>query len=268
MKKTLMLLSIISCLWMNAESKTILLTLSGVDTISYAHEYGFDFISQLACTTSTYTPPYNCYNHFTFYYYNMISAYTLSAGTGYGIRAGKINLDSIKVAPPDSSFKMSPQFDSIPPDSLSSCVGNSYIIKTGVDPRDGRIYFAKIRIVGFRVVDSASHTIVMRFIYACNVNGSRDISTSGLDTFNFPTSTIPSGTTPRSLAFSSGQRVFKVVSDRFVVPKELLVSAVYCSVYNLSGKMLGRILIANKRIIDLTGIKGVAKGVLVVRVER
>lgn len=262
MKKILMLVSIISCLCMNVESKTILLTLSGVDTISYAYEYGFDFINQQACTTSTYTPPYDCNNHFRFYYYDMISAYTLSAGTGYGIQAGKVNLDSIYTAPPDSSFKMSPQFDTIPPDSLSAYVGNSYIIKTGVDPRDASIYFAKIRIVGFRLIDSATHTVEMRFIWACNVNGSRDIATSGLDTFNFPTSTIHSGTTPKPVAFSTEQRVFKVVGDKFRIPKELMAGKVnFIEVFDLRGKRLGAVNVKNNEV----KIDKIGKGVLILK---
>jgi hypothetical protein len=100
------------------------------------------------------------------------------------------------------------------------------------------------------------------------LTGSRDISTSGLDTFNFPTSTIPLGTTQKTLAFSTGQRVFKVVGDKFIISQELIGSSAYCSIYNLNGKMVGRIPISNKSKVDLRGIRGVAKGVLVVKVER
>lgn len=268
MKRILLLLSIILCSLFNAEGKNILLTLSGTDTILTNYEYGFDFINQQACTTLTYEPSYNCYNHFCFVFYPRIGQFDLAVDGGYGIQCGKINLDSIHTAPPDSTFKLSLHIDSIPQDSLSSYVGNSYIIKTGVDPRYSDIYFAKIRILGFRVINSATQTIEMRFLWACNVNSSRDIATSGLDTFNFSTVTIPFSAKQKSITISSGQSVFKVVGDRLVVPKEIRCSAAYCSIYNLNGKMLGRMPITNNSIIDLQGIRRVAKGVLVVKVEK
>jgi hypothetical protein len=256
------------CLLLAGESEISALTLTGTDTILTYHEYGFDFISQLACTTFTYSSGYNCNNHFNFYYDNSIGQFGLTVRSGYGIQAGNVNLDSIKTAPPDSSFKLFLNVDSIPQDSLSSYLGHSYIFKTGVDPRDASKYYAKIRIVGFRMIDSASHTIVMRFLWACNVDNARDLSTSGLDTFHFSNTAITPGPYKKQPNISAGQTVFKVVGDRFLVPKELFGSLAYYTVYNLNGKMLGRISISNKKVVDLTGIKRVAKGVLVVKVER
>jgi hypothetical protein len=245
------------------------LTLTGIDTILTNHEYGFDFINQLACTTSTYNIGYGCYNHFGFVYYPFITQFDLNSYGGYGVQCGKVNLDSIKTAPPDSIFNKTPlHIDSIPQDSLSFNLGNSYIIKTGVDPRYASIFFAKIRFVGFRVVDSASHTIVLRFLWACNVNSSKDISTSGLDTFNLPTSAITNGSSRKSLVFSAGQKIFKVISNRIVVPKELMGTRAYFTIYNLAGKRLDKIPITNNNVIDLSRIKGNTLGVVVVKVER
>jgi hypothetical protein len=263
MKKIVMMLSIICCSWLNVEG----LILSGVDTISYSHEFGFDFINQQACTTFTYNSSYGCYNHFSFFYNSGIGQFELGVEYGYGIQAGKVNLDSIKTAPPDSSFKLSLHVDSIPQDSLSSYVGDSYIIKTGADPRDGWIYFAKIRILGFRVIDSANHQVEMRFLWACNdLAPIRDLTTSGLDTFNLSTTILSQGSSPfRNI---SPNNVFKVVGDRFVIPKEFVGTGAYLTVYDLTGKKLGSVAVGNKAQVDLSSVRGSRGGVMVVRVER
>jgi hypothetical protein len=268
MKRIIFPLSIIFCLGLNVDGKNITLILTGVDTILTNHEYGFDFINEVACTTLTYQPPYDCNNHFKFVYYPMIGQFDLGVNNGYGIQCGKINLDSIRTAPPDSSFKLLQHIDSIPQDSLSTYVGNSYIFKTGVDPRYSSIFFAKIRILGFRVIDSATHRIEMRFLWACNVNSSRNISTSNLDTFHLNTNAISNGATRNPFVYSSRQKVFKVVGDRFIVPKELAGASVNLSVFNVAGKRLGRLLIKEKRVVDLKEIKEKNSGVIIVKIDR
>ncbi len=239
------------------------LILSGVDTLITYKRIGFDFINQKACTTSSNTS--DCIKHFYFhpYFDNTIWNYYIGVDFGYGIYMGKVNLDSLKTAPSDLEFQKSPgRADSIPPDSLLSRVGNSYWIKTGVDPRNNRLYFAKIRIVGFRVIDSASRRVEMRFLYACSPNGSRSIITS-LDTFHFDNTAAQARRGYRGAASLSAGGTFKVVGDRFMVPPELVGSGAVLGVYDLRGKRLGRITVGNRRTIDLGGIRGKGRGVVV-----
>lgn len=250
------------------EVKLFALTLTGVDTILTNHECGYDFINQVACTTCIYSSGYDCYNHFWFFYNLSIGKFEIISNNGYGVQVGKINLDSIKTAPPDSIFNKIPQYiDSIPQDSLSSYVGNSYIIKSGVDPRDASIYFAKIRIVGFKMIDSASHTIVMRFLWACNVNNSRDISTSGLDTFNLPSTAIFNNPARNQLGLVSEQRILKIVGDKLTVPNKFVGTGRNITIYNLSGKLLFNKSILNTNAIDLRKLKGNSQNVLILRIE-
>jgi hypothetical protein len=109
-----------------------------------------------------------------------------------------MNLDSVSWAPSDSAFKARPHpqhVDSLPPDSLSSAIGNVYVIKTGRDPRPIYDYplYAKIKLLDFTVIDAAAHEVEMVFLWACQLSGSRDIATQGLDTFDLATPVLAEG---------------------------------------------------------------------------
>jgi hypothetical protein len=190
---------------------------------------------------------------------------------------GKLNLDSIKSAPPDSLMKddlglgQPYMFLKIAPDSLSKCIGNVYLLKTATDPRPlwATAFYAKIRILKFIVVDSASHNIKMVFLWACQMSGTGDLHTSGLDTFHLDgTATLPRNNASTShAAFSSrNQNVFKVVGDMFTVPKVLIGSGTSITVFDLSGRKLGTVRMGREGSVDLRGY-GAHNGVRVVRVE-
>ena len=103
---------------------------------------------------------------------------------------GKINLDSIKLAPPDSELVDNNGGDlyrvfEVTIDSMQSLKGTSYVIKTRTDPRDQRPFYAKLRILDFIVIDSVNHQVEMVFLWVCNTNG-WILESSGLDTFDFP----------------------------------------------------------------------------------
>lgn len=242
------------------------LIFSGVDTLITYKRFGFDFITEKTCTTTDDTK--DCYSHF---YFNPFSDpllhYDIGVPLGHVIKMGMINLDSLKIAPHDSIFqKYLGRGDSIPPDSLFSRVGHSYFIKTGVDSRCQCKYFAKIRILGFRVLDSANRKVEMRFLWHFSPVGSKDLTTSGLDTFNLNTSVI--AYTPLALHNTIQKSVFKVIGDRFTVPKECLGNGSYLIVYDLAGKRLGKIDVENQSQIYLSKIRGSKGRVKVVKVER
>jgi hypothetical protein len=245
--------------------------LSGVDTLINANsgsgfKPGFDFIEQKACTTSFDYP--GCHNHFLFNLYSYPKWYWhIVIDGGYGAKMGKVNLDSLKTAPSDLEFQKSPaRADSIPPDSLASRVGNSYWIKTGNDPRPAwaGVYYAKIRVLNFRVIDSASRKVEMVFLWAYNGTGVRGVTTSGLDTFHFDNTAAQARRGYSGAASLSAGGALKVVGDRFTVPQELVGSGVVLGVYDLRGKRLGRITVGNRKTIDLGAIAGKGRGGIVV----
>jgi hypothetical protein len=163
-----------------------------------------------------------------------------------------MNLDSIKLAPADSIFTKQPNGhgDDIPADSLSSRIGNVYLMKTATDPRPAfnNAFYAKMRILKFNVVDSAQHQIKMVFLWAFNISGLPDLTTSGLDTFHLDGTTLdrPNNRLANSVnRVSTGQHVFKVVGDRFVLPQELVGRVKWLTVWDLRGKRVGRIEVGN-----------------------
>jgi hypothetical protein len=187
---------------------------------------------------------------------------------------GKINLDSVKFAPPDSILYQEPigKIDSIPPDSLSSRIGNVYVFKTGTDPRPAwnMPFYAKIKILNLIVVDSASHSVKMAFLWAYNNSGTTDLRTSGLDTFHLDTvpTAIRSSTlaSPRNSNLANPQNIFKVAGDFFNVPANLIGLKSHASVFDLSGRKLAEIPLGTSKILDLRRY-GFSKGVLLVRIE-
>ncbi len=253
-------------------SNAFALTYSGVATINDFNKFGFDFLDQVACTTNgSYK---GCYTNF--YIIGSTIATGLVSNNGYGAKMGQVNLDSLKSAPADSIFAKSPStIDDIPFDSLPFRVGNSYWIKTGPDAENNIIYYAKIRILSFPIMDSVKPETAMTFLYALNVAGQPTCVTSGLDTFHlpyYPTGVLPpeaSSSHKTAAYFASGQLVFKVVGDRFFLPKDLEGINGYLSVFSLAGRKLERIAFDGKaRDISLGGVGRSANGAVVVRVER
>jgi hypothetical protein len=252
------------------------LILYGVDTINTRNQVGFDFVTQKSCTTGIISGPFTCVDHFLFTF--NVNQYDLvpdnQDGPAFCINMGKMNLDSIKTAPADSIFTKQPNGhgDDIPADSLSSRIGNVYLMKTASDPRPSYNVplYAKIKILKFIVVDSASHQIKMVFLWAYNDDGTHDLTTSGLDTFHLDGITLnqPNNRLASSVnRANAGQYAFKVVGDRFVLPQELVGKVKWLTVWDLRGKRVGRIEVGNSSLFlelpkDLKG-----KGMFVVKGE-
>ena len=246
---------------------------TGLDTVDTYRRLAFDFVAAIACTTGMgYS---GCFADFNFAAQGSISGgvtrwgYDIVPGGGYGAKEGKVNLDSLTTAPPDSIFTKSYQIaDDIPVDSLQFRVGCSYWIKTAPYPVINQKMFAKLRILSFKVVDSANHKADMRFLWACDLTGDRNVPTSGLDTFHLATSGALSG--PHSqVAAVAGKRSFAAVAGRFIVPQELAGRSGMLAVYSLTGRRLGSIqFTAHTREIDLKKAGILESGVLVVRFER
>jgi hypothetical protein len=63
--------------------------------------------------------------------------------------------------------------------------------------------------------------------------------------------------------------VFKVVGNRFEIPNNLAESATSITVYTLTGKKLGSMVLGkSSRVVDLSSMRRFAKGVLVVRIKK
>ena len=250
------------------------LIFDGLDTLDAGR--GFDFVLQRACTSSTDA---GCNSHFKFFWYSGYYAYLAQLnGQGLMLDLGKLNLDSIKSAPPDSVMKddyglgQLYVFFKIAPDSLSKCIGNVYILKTGIDPRPvwNRSFYAKIKILKFIVVDSTQHQIQMVFLWAFNRSGYPDLTTSGLDTFHLDTiptyARPPERLTNNTFRSSTSRYVFTTATSKFTLPQSLLGAGTFVTVFDLAGKMLGRAVADKNRVVDLRQIAQ-GKGVLVVRVS-
>jgi hypothetical protein len=243
------------------------LIFSGLDTLNIPREKGFDFVTQTACTSYFVN---TCILHFDMQYYSPSLKYMIFVQNGYSINKGKMNLDSIKTAPNDSLFIGSLEVDSIPPDSLSSRIGNVYVLKTGTDPRPfyDVPFYAKIKILKFIVLDSAKHDIKMVFLWAYNRSGDPDLHTSGLDTFHLDSTPISRNASNRPHAGQAATAlVFKVATGKFTVPVALQGSNAFLGVYDLAGKKIGRVAVGNNRVIDMRQFWA-GRGVVVVRVER
>lgn len=240
----------------------------GVATINTNTHPGFDFIQQIACSTGTSSSV--CDQNFDMF--NGLQAISdIESNGGYGVKMGQVNLDSLKTAPVDSVFALSPDWiDQIPFDSLLSRVGCTYWIKTG--PDNGSIFYAKIRIISFPIRDSITPETAMKFLYALNAAGQRTCATSGLDTFHYSQSGVLSpGVSPerKTTEFSSpGQLIFKAAGNKFILPKELEGTSGFLSIFSLIGRRLGRVAFdGNTREINLSGAGWASDGAAVVRVE-
>lgn len=138
----------------------------GLDSILTKSHYGYDMIMKTPCTDIDYSSSENCYDNFVIWYFGVRHAFYLSSNSGgYSINMGKMCLDSIKTAPPDTNLKWVGRCDSIYPNNLSAYIGNSYLFHCGADPRDGSKVYAKIRIIRLEPLDSVNFKMV--FFMAC-----------------------------------------------------------------------------------------------------
>ncbi len=244
------------------------LIVSGLDTLEIPTFYGFDFVVQQSCTTSSYTPPYDCNSHFEFVY-AWVEGYLLMSGLG--LRHGKTNLDSITWAPHDSVFEKegySVHIDSIPPERLQEYVGNVYIIKSGVDPRPfmGNAVYAKIKILELKEVDPENHHVDMAFLWVANRSGIRDL-TSAVDTF---------GTTAVADARESVAKRATVAPRRgaaglvvaangvFVVPPQWRGSVERVGVFDVRGRVVRETALSGRHTVPLLAQRDATDGLMVV----
>jgi hypothetical protein len=160
---------------------------------------------------------------------------------------GILNLDSIKAAPPDSEMVEEIgdaglyRVFNVTPDSLNSLIGTSYVIKTRDDPRRGNPFYAKIRILDFNIIDSATHTAEMVFLWLCNTNG-WSLGSAGFDTFNLDTPTAVALKKQNvTLKNTRAPSVYKVVGNAFTIPQELAGKVTYAEVFDVRGRLLGRV---------------------------
>jgi hypothetical protein len=258
------LILFLTFVYTSAADNQKLLIFSGVDTLNTLDflDY-FDFFLQRPCTSQADYESQAFAEHLHFQWFN--EGYELIVSdVNYPCMKdlGKINLDSIKEAPPDSELVdnlgggLYRVFD-VTPDSLKSLIGTSYIIKTRVDPRYNRPFYTKIRIIDFDVKDSVNHIVEMIFVWAMQTRGTKDLLTSNLDTFDIP---VPIISNPKKNNFLSSnyfksQIVFKTTSNRFVIPEELVGRVKYAEVYDLRGRLIKQLPITNGQgIINLKGI--------------
>jgi hypothetical protein len=227
------------------------LILYGVDTINTKNQYGFDFVAQKSCTVGINNAPFACVNHFLFTsgvnQYNLVP--DAQDGPAYCISMGKMNLDSIKTAPADSIFTKQPNGhgDDIPADSLSSRIGNVYLMKTATDPRPAfnNAFYAKIRILKFNVIDSAQHQIKMVFLWAFNISGLPDLTTSGLDTFHLDGTTLNQPNSRFANSNNSRQSDILITQRSSTVSFALSANSTIIGIYDIDGRLVVKLPVPN-----------------------
>jgi hypothetical protein len=247
------------------------LVVFGIDTMRNDN-FGMDFILQRPCLSSSDN---QCHPHFCV----GLDAVELVAwinGQGLVLDMGKMNLDSIKSAPPDSQMKedfgieISYRIFLIAIDSMQKCIGNCYIFKTGLDSRRGYQMYAKFKILGFNVVDSINHYVKMRFLWVCNRSGYPNLASSGLDTFHLDPPTLNRlGNKLLGIGnhFEAKQYIFKSSGNRFNLPQEYMGKVNRFSVWDLQGKRLAEIKL-NKSNSLIQMPKDLRRnGILIVRAE-
>jgi hypothetical protein len=251
------------------------LILSGIDTMLQSGQCnGMDFILGRPCTSSTDN---GCNGHFNIGYENPDGFRAWLTGQGLVLDKGKMNLDSIKSAPPDSQMKEDLgiglyRIFCIVPDSLKKCIGNCYILKTPIDPRSiwNRPFYAKFKILELNEIDTTIHSIRMVFLWAFNRSGPHDLTTAGLDTFHLETPTLSqpaSNSLMKASHSSASQAVFKVSGNNFSLPHKLLGKVKWLSIWDLQGKRLAEIKL-NKSNSLIQMPKDLRRnGILIVRAE-
>jgi hypothetical protein len=252
------------------------LVIYGIDTLFInGYLFGFDFVMQRACTSSTDN---QCNAHFNIGWSTENFYLAWIMGQGLALDLGKLNLDSIKAAPPDSLMKDNLGLGQlfrifrIAQDSLQNCLGNCYIIKTAIDPRPAiKVHFySKFKILKIMVVDSTNHYIKMVLLWAYNSDALHDLTTSGIDTFHLETPTL--NQSGRNLLrnekyASMNQHAFKVVENDFRLPQAFLGKVKSFSIWNSQGKKLAQIKMdkTNLLIQMPKNLKG--KGLFILRAE-
>ncbi len=255
------------------------LIFSGVDTLHTKlyegyHEGYFDFVLGRPCTSEVDYNSSEFNDHIVFTWDISPPVYVLAITPSYGLFKdfGKINLDSIKEAPPDSELVDRNgagiyRVFNVTPDSLNSLIGTAYIIKTREDPRDDCPFYVKLKILNFNVIDSINHEVEMAFLWAYQATGGKDLETTGLDTFNIPTAIVSD---IKKSALQSNKRriktVFKVYGNRINIPEHLVGKVRFAEVYDLRGRLLGIVSVANEKIFSIKNIVGV-KEVCIIKLK-
>jgi len=253
------------------------LIFSGVDTLNSRYWQGyFDFFQGRPCTSEVDYDSYDFQEHLAFQSDYPNYELIVSGSNMPCIKdLGKINLDSIKKAPPDSELVddngggLYRVFD-VTPDSLNSLIGTAYIIKTATNIRDDYPMYAKIKILDFTIIDSANHEVEMVFLWVCNLSGYSDLTTENpVDTFS-QTQIIVSDI--KKSALQSNKRriktVFKVVGNRINIPEHLVGKVRFAEIYDLRGRLLGRVEVGKaERVVDVRGVVG-AGAVAVVNIYK
>jgi len=252
-KLLIMIFILITSLFSNANRGIIY---SGVDTLQTA-EYTefFDFILQRrAESMADYdSDEFNAHIRFS----NIGTRFFLDVEPGFGSVAvqkyqayGKMNLDSIKIIDETemiSDTGLGTLAFNVEQDSLKSLIGNCYAIKTLKDPRFPQIsYFVKIKILDFDILDSASHVVKMTMLWAFDLIGSTNLTTTGIDTFSLDNPVkVNKNLSNNNLlkTLSAGDLVKKVIGNSIVIPDELVGKVKTVEVYSLQGKLLESIFV-------------------------
>jgi hypothetical protein len=253
------------------ESKIILLQ-NGIDTLQIPGNKGFDFLLGRVCKEVVNGGVNDsCFSHIEFRSFN--NYYKLNSNDGYALKMGKVNLDSIYNAPPDSVFLRNEigVVDSFNSDSLIKSVGDVYILKTTVDPRKQYGLYVKFKILGFKMIDCANRGVEMRFLWNANLSGLHDIgSYLPIDTFRLDTS----GTHCVSLSFRNifkkpamREKAIKFVGFKNAVIKESMGGNMRLGVFDIRGKKQGEILLSNNQIIGWRQFEK-SNGVYLLRLEK
>lgn len=172
---------------------------------------------------------------------------------------GKISLDSI-VTVHDSEMVQESYFPkyvlrynlfTLPAESLYTIVGRCYAIKTLLDMREGLNFYAKIKILGVDVQDSAIEYTKMIILWACQIDGSNDLNTTNLDTFNLNVASTTEFKKTSNSNIILDKPFKKITGNSIVLPIEVADKVKIVEIYSLNGKLLGSWNIENISIINL-----------------
>lgn len=242
----------------------------GIDTLNSINWTAFfDFVLQRPCSSETDYNNTEFQEHLQFGW-DIPSTYALviSPVNGRFKDFGKMNLDSIKASPPDSELVEDNgggpyRLFNVTPDSLKPLIGASYVIKTRSDPRPAWSgpFYAKLRILDFDIIDSANHEVEMVFLWACQMDHSKDLQTSNLDTFDIPVSIVSDFNKFKfTLVNNKTQSVFKIIGNKFTIPENLIGKVKFVEIYDLQGRLIKKIKIRkNDQAFDICSVGSLNK---------